>query len=1036
MDSLFGIPVGPLTTVLVVLLLAAFAVLLVLALRNRVMVRMAVRNIPRRRAQSVLIVVGLMLATLLFSASFATGDTLAESIRTQALTEIGLVDERVFSQDVNESGRSVWFDRQVVDEVREALADAPVDGVAPAGQEQVAAVAEATGRSEPRLRVMGLDPTEMEGFDPLLAPDGRTMDLAALGAGQLYLSEAVAEDLGVGVGERMALFFSETPTSFEVAGIYGSGASPEPSGSAVMRLDEMQQTVGEPGRVRWVLISNEGGLISGAEHTDAVIEALEGVAEERGLEVDEIKRDALEVAAEVGSGFATIFLVFGNFSIIAGVLLIFLIFVMLAAERKQELGITRAVGGQRGHVVRLFAFEGTLYALAAAAVGSVLGVAVGLAVVRVIAAALANIEDLDLTIAFAFRWQSVLLAFALGMTTTLVVVVIASVQVSALNIVRAIRDIPEPPRGRTALRPRLWAPFATLGRGLGELRRLKPRGLRTATLGTVCALLRAVIATIAAGWGAIVIGVLLTLLGASSLQLGLFMIGTSLVVIGVPLAVRHSFRLRDRPAFTIAGLGLVTWWLIPFDLVENAIPGFSSGIEMFIISGVMLVLGAVWTVMYNADVVLGFLLRRFGGGGRLAPVLKTAVAYPLAARFRTGMTLAMFALIVFTLIVLGFLISAFSSAFDDTRRITGGFDVDATVNFQNPIADFRAAIAGAEGLAWDDFETVASIRGLPVKMRQVGLVEEEPDLHDWFVTGVDEVYAGAITYGFQMRAAGYEDDASVWEALRTEPGTVVVSPFLIPSREGFVLEEGDVFKFEGFYLQDDELPDVSLDVFDFAEGRSVRLRVIGVLEEAAFFANTVITTHGNIASLAPTPLPVLRYQIRLDDPAQAVAVAANLEAAFVENGLQAEALEAQVRQQMQVQLTFNRLIQGFMGLGLVVGIAALGVIAARSVVERRQQIGVLRALGYGRGMVQLSFQLESSFIALTGIILGIALGAGLSVGIVRSIGEDIEGMRWIIPWGTIAVVVVVAYGAALLTTTLPARQAANIYPAEALRISE
>ena len=51
-------------------------------------------------------------------------------------------------------------------------------------------------------------------------------------------------------------------------------------------------------------------------------------------------------------------------------------------------------------------------------------------------------------------------------------------------------------------------------------------------------------------------------------------------------------------------------------------------------------------------------------------------------------------------------------------------------------------------------------------------------------------------------------------------------------------------------------------------------------------------------------------------------------------------------------LTFNRLIQGFMGLGLVVGVAALGVISARAVVERRQQIGVLRAIGFRRGMVQ------------------------------------------------------------------------------------
>ena len=59
-----------------------------------------------------------------------------------------------------------------------------------------------------------------------------------------------------------------------------------------------------------------------------------------------------------------------------------------------------------------------------------------------------------------------------------------------------------------------------------------------------------------------------------------------------------------------------------------------------------------------------------------------------------------------------------------------------------------------------------------------------------------------------------------------------------------------------------------------------------------------------------------------------------------------------------------------MGLGLIVGVAALGVISARAVVERRQQIGVLRAIGFRRGMVQLSFLLESSFIALTAIVVG------------------------------------------------------------------
>ena len=52
------------------------------------------------------------------------------------------------------------------------------------------------------------------------------------------------------------------------------------------------------------------------------------------------------------------FTTFGTFSIVAGILLIFLIFVMLAAERRGELGIARAVGTRRGHLVQMFLVRG------------------------------------------------------------------------------------------------------------------------------------------------------------------------------------------------------------------------------------------------------------------------------------------------------------------------------------------------------------------------------------------------------------------------------------------------------------------------------------------------------------------------------------------------------------------------------------------------------------------------------------------------------------------------------------------------------
>jgi putative ABC transport system permease protein len=66
-------------------------------------------------------------------------------------------------------------------------------------------------------------------------------------------------------------------------------------------------------------------------------------------------------------------------------------------------------------------------------------------------------------------------------------------------------------------------------------------------------------------------------------------------------------------------------------------------------------------------------------------------------------------------------------------------------------------------------------------------------------------------------------------------------------------------------------------------------------------------------------------------------------------------------------------MQGFLALGLIVGIAGLGVVMVRAVRERRRNIGVLRALGFQSGTIQRAFLTESTFVALEGIVLGTAL---------------------------------------------------------------
>src|SRR5688572_12426237 len=95
MDKLFGLSMDTIMYVLLALLTVSFLGLLYVYLTNRIMFKMGLRNIPRRRAQTTLIVLGLMLSTLIISAAFTTGDTVDRSMTSQVYGVLGQLDEIV-----------------------------------------------------------------------------------------------------------------------------------------------------------------------------------------------------------------------------------------------------------------------------------------------------------------------------------------------------------------------------------------------------------------------------------------------------------------------------------------------------------------------------------------------------------------------------------------------------------------------------------------------------------------------------------------------------------------------------------------------------------------------------------------------------------------------------------------------------------------------------------------------------------------------------------------------------------------------------
>jgi putative ABC transport system permease protein len=94
---------------------------------------------------------------------------------------------------------------------------------------------------------------------------------------------------------------------------------------------------------------------------------------------------------------------------------------------------------------------------------------------------------------------------------------------------------------------------------------------------------------------------------------------------------------------------------------------------------------------------------------------------------------------------------------------------------------------------------------------------------------------------------------------------------------------------------------------------------------------------------------------------------------------------------------------------------------------------MLRAIGYKRSQVSLSFLLESSFVTVLGVLAGIGLSLWLSYFLVTSKNFPGDGSHYYVPWLQIVVIAVFTVASSLVMTLIPARQAASIPTAEALR---
>jgi len=929
-------------TVLVALVAALLAGFVGLAVFRPTLRRLAVRNVLRRKGETTLVVLGCMLGTAIITGSLLVGDTLDASLQARAPERLGPIDVVVstYAVPTAEAART-----SLVADPPAAAADGVLPAIAAAATLATPEAAAGKRAVVPDTRLMEVDFGRAADFGG--EPGTTGIDGPTPGPDEVVLGEDAAAGLGVGTGDTVEVY---AYGQFRLLRVDRVLPRVGVAGYATRFDSESLNAFVEPGTItsmayssspsenilppeRLLLVSAKGGVFPGEERTEALREELGNrMSTLLGYEISPVKSDLLDEAAEQGDEFSELFLSLGTFAVLAGVALLVNMLVMLAEDRRRELGIMRALGMRRLDLAGAFVLEGSMYVVAAAALGAVAGIGVARMILLLAGGVFSSAQRGGLTLRFGLEPETVLLGFLGGVVVSVAVVGATSVWIGRMTVVEAIADASR----RSNSRPRISILVAT----------------------ALCAagFLAASAAAIAAGddLGSLAFPCLaLASLAAAALQLA---------------ARRAPGRRGLRQTLILAGTGAVILWsIVAFPLLDLDV----DNTVLFVVQGLALILSAVVLLSQQGERI-GSALRGFGG--RAGVILRVALSYPTARRFRTGATLLAYGLIVFTLVFSSVLSGLFSSQAEElAAEEGGGFDLLVSTGSADPVA-------AGELAAFEDVRDVATLSWTVAGFR----VGSSGRSEDWALSGFGPEFLAGDPPALEMfDKSKYPDESAVWRAVAENPDLAVADVAFLESGGG--PPEGNVQVGDRIRIQ---AP---------ATGKTVGRRVVAISSAGAAFSGVMVSRE-SFSELIENPVGN-RHYVSVSG-AGAGAVAAKLERAFLTNGLEARSFEQIVQEALRGQEGFFNLIEGYLSLGLFVGIAGLGVVMVRAVRERRRQIGILRALGLPASAVRAAFLLESGLVALEGVLIG--GGLALATSYQLAVGSDTFGdteVAFVVQWG-------------------------------------
>ena len=196
------------TTILVVTTAVIVGGTLLLALFNRIFFKIGARNIPRRRAQMLLIVFALMLSTTLLTGVLATGDVVTAAGQSVAVYNLGSVDETITGSN------NRMFDDYIYKIAQRVMGyDRNIAAVAGALVENNLLLADETSRQvRSNVTALAIIPGSEKGFGGMQDTVTRKTDtIAQLALNQVYINQTTATLLNARAGDMLYVYSSRWP---------------------------------------------------------------------------------------------------------------------------------------------------------------------------------------------------------------------------------------------------------------------------------------------------------------------------------------------------------------------------------------------------------------------------------------------------------------------------------------------------------------------------------------------------------------------------------------------------------------------------------------------------------------------------------------------------------------------------------------------------------------------------------------------------------------------------------------------------------